>query len=185
MLSLSNFFIHRPSTPPWYIFGIEFISVLQSHFLYCSLSFYHLNTAWLLKKSMKMCPLSTVMLLLWRFEPEEMAIQCNVKTFGVYVILVLLYRQYIPGITPRRLSVKAFQELALGSSSPSPALAGTLFQPLIRLIWITMKHPRESPPHFFPCLLPALYHAWRRGFKRATLSSCLLLKNSGSLYYSE
>lgn len=75
-----QFFIYRPPTPAWYIFGIELMSILKSHFFsYYSFSFYHLNTVWLLKKPQKMYTLSIVMSLLWRSEPEETAAQCNVR----------------------------------------------------------------------------------------------------------
>lgn len=133
-----------------YIWNWVHLCIAISFSLLHSLSFYHLNTAWLLKKSMKMCPLSTVMLLLWRFEPEEMAIQCNVKTFGVYVILVLLCRQYIPGITPRRLSVKVFQELAL-VAAPLPrlwlALCSSLWYVSSGSLWSILGNPPPTSSH--------------------------------------
>lgn len=66
------------------------------------------------------------------------------------------------------------ESLALGSSSPSLALAGTLFQPLILLIWIISLWNVPGNPH--PASSHAHHHAGRRGCQSTIISSCFLLK---------
>lgn len=74
-----QFFIYRPPTPAWYIFGIELMSILKSHFVLLQFLFLSPKYCLTLKKPQKMYTLSIVMSLLWRSEPEETATQCNVR----------------------------------------------------------------------------------------------------------